>query len=120
MIRQFHPDPVFLETTYAEIPLENFLFPEEMTEKVPSDTASVNSITKALSEDVLDKFIDDLLDSPDLEITPPDLLMSTTYQWSGSDLEQVRDMAKGLPASVVRAKGFLEEKKKILIQLCHG
>ena len=82
-----------------------------MTEKVPSDTASVSSITKALSEDVLDKFIDDLLDSPDLEITPPDLLMSTTYQWSGSDLEQVRDMAKGLPASVVRAKGFLEEKK---------
>jgi len=115
VVRQFHPDPVFFETTYAEIPLENFLFPEEATEKTTADTASASFQTGVLSEDDLDKFIDDLLDSPDLEITPPDLLMSTTYQWSGSDLEQVRDMAKGLPASVVRAKGFLEEKKKIYL-----
>ena len=36
--------------------------------------------------------------------------MSVTYAWNGDDLEQVRAMAEALPPSVVRAKGFVEEK----------
>lgn len=115
VIRQFHPDPVFFETTYSEIPLEKFLSLEAVTEKGPGDSVPISSKIQAMSGDELDRFIDDLLDSPDLEITPPDLLMSTTYQWSGTDLEQVRDMAMNLPASVVRAKGFVTEKGKIYI-----
>jgi len=110
VIRQFRPDPSFYETTYADIPLEQFLFPEEQDEApLGRDKAPV------LSEDQLEKFIDDLLDSPDLEITPPDLLMSVTYHWSGDSLEQVKEMARGLPSSVVRAKGFIEERDKIYL-----
>ncbi len=110
VIRQFHREPMFFETTYAEIPLEEFFLLEKGAEKRSEGSAQTTAITPSMSHDELDKFIDGLLDSPDLEITPPDLLMSTTYHWSGANLEQVRDMAKGLPSSVVRAKGFLEEK----------
>ncbi len=110
LILQLHPEPSFYETTYADIPLEQFLFPEEQDEApLGRDKAPV------LSDDQLDKFIDDLLDSPDLEITPPDLLMSVTYHWSGDNLEQVKEMAQSLPSSVVRAKGFIEEKTKMYL-----
>ena len=109
VIRQFHSDPFFFETTYADIPLERFLFPEEAVE-TQDEVAPESAKRPVLSGEELEKFVDDLLDSPDLEITPPDLLMSVTYEWTGDDLEQVRDLAGNLPLSVVRAKGFLEEK----------
>ncbi len=112
VIRQFHPDPSFFETTYADIPVEQFLFPKEQAAKVDEDSAPKKDERTVLSEDELEDFIDDLLDSPDLEITPPDRLMSVTYKWSGDSLEQVKEMAGSLPASVVRAKGFVEESGK--------
>ena len=110
VIRQFHPDPHFFDTTYADIPLEDFFDfagQESFDTETPQPEKERMSV---LSEEALDQFIDDLLDSPDLEITPPDTLMSVTYSWNGDDLEQVRSMAKALPPSVVRAKGFVEEK----------
>ncbi len=110
VIRQFHPDPFFYDTTYADIPLADFFDLAELD--LPDSEVPEPEIEKAtvLSEEALDQFIDDLLDSPDLEITPPDTLMSVTYAWNGDDLEQVSAMAKALPSSVVRAKGFVEEK----------
>ncbi|MBW1868446.1 MAG: GTP-binding protein [Deltaproteobacteria bacterium] len=114
VIRQFHPDPFFFETTYADIPLEQFLFPEAAAE-AQDDFAPRSPKKPVLSGEELEKFVDDLLDSPDLEITPPDLLMSVTYEWAGDDLEQVRDMAGNLPPSVVRAKGFLSERGETYI-----
>jgi hypothetical protein len=63
-----------------------------------------------MTEAELDAYIDRLLDSPELEITPPDILVSTAYEWSGRELGEVRAMAGSLPRSVVRAKGFVEEK----------
>ena len=68
-----------------------------------------------MSAEELDKFINDLLDSPDLEITPPDLLMSVAYKWTGDNTEQVELMAGALPASVMRAKGFVEENGNMLL-----
>jgi G3E family GTPase len=110
VIRKFHPDPSFYDTTYADIPLEDFFdFAGQEsfdTEAPPPEKAKMT----VLSEEALDQFIDELLDSPDLEITPPDMLMSVTYAWNGDDLAQVRAMAEALPPSVVRAKGFVEEK----------
>ena len=115
IIRQFHPDPSFFETTFADIPLADFF---DIGEQVLSDSEVPESkIAKVpvLSEEALDQFIDDLLDSPDLEITPPDILMSVTYTWNGDDLQQVRAMAEALPPSVVRAKGFVEEKGEVYL-----
>jgi G3E family GTPase len=111
----FHPDPIFFETTYSDIPLEQFLFEElqEKDEKLPADHDE--SENKILSAAELETFIDDLLDQPDLEITPPDALVSVTYQWTGDDLSQIEVMADSLPSSVVRAKGFIEAAGNIYI-----
>jgi G3E family GTPase len=107
LIRQFHPEPLFYETTFADIPFDRFFFPE-----IPSSPPSVGEVglRPVLSSEELEKYIDELLDSPDLEITPPDRLVSVTYQWRGNDLAEVRSMAQRLPKGVLRAKGFVEEK----------
>lgn len=113
LINKDHPDPVFFETTYAEVPLEPFKLSEIVEKNAPEDQTGHENKKPVLSADELDQFIDDLLDSPDLEITPPDHLVSVAYQWSGDDFNQIGEMADRLPASVVRAKGFVEEKGKI-------
>jgi len=110
VVRKFHPDPFFFETTYADIPIDKFFFPEKQIEEVGDDSALVKDKKPILSTDELEKYIDDLLDNPDLEITPPDQLVSVAYQWSGDSLEQVKQMAEELPSAVLRAKGFVEEK----------
>jgi G3E family GTPase len=113
LIRQFHPDPIFFETAYADIPLDHFFDLQPAPETKPGALAT--GYSKLLTTEELDAFIDDLLDSPDLEITPPDTLVSIAYQWEGNDLEQIRDMARNLPKSVIRAKGFLEENNRVHI-----
>jgi G3E family GTPase len=115
VVRQFHPDPSFFETTYADIPLESFF---DFTVPVSPDS-EIRQLEKVsstrLSDEELEHFIDDLLDSPDLEITPPDTLMSVAYHWEGDKLEQISAMAQALPASIVRAKGFVEEKNRMYL-----
>jgi len=108
IIERFHPEPLYFETTYANIPVERFF---ELDEKKGSPVRSTDgspSNTPVLSDNELDQFLDDLLDSPDLEITPPDMLMSVGYRWDGNDINEVREIASALPSSVVRAKGFVE------------
>jgi G3E family GTPase len=115
VIRQFHPGPHFFDTTYAEIPLEDF-FDFAGQESLDTEaTQTEKERMSVLSEEALDQFINDLLDSPDLEVTPPDTLMSVTYAWNGHNLEQVRTMAEALPPSVIRAKGFVEENDEIYL-----
>jgi G3E family GTPase len=115
VIRKFHPDPSFLDTTYADIPLEDF-FDFAGQESFDTEAPKPEKASRpVLSEEELDQFIDDLLDSPDLEITPPDTLVSVTYAWNGDDLEQIRAMAEALPPTVVRAKGFVEENGEMYI-----
>ena len=114
VVRKFHPDPLFFETNYADIPIENFFgFTPDSGEVTPG--SSGNEMMAEMSAEELDIFIDDLLDSPDLEITPPDLLMSVAYKWTGDNAEQVKAMAGALPASVLRAKGFVEENGNMLL-----
>jgi len=115
IIGQFHPAPLFFDTTYAKIPLDPFF---DFTPSAPSDLTipkpeKLNSAP--LSDEELEQFIDDLLDSPDLEITPPDTLMSAAYHWEGDTLEQIGALAGALPASIVRAKGFVEEKGQMYL-----
>ena len=115
VIRNLHPEPTFYETTYGNIPLEKFFFPELHAAQADLAASVEQRKGAVLSDKDLDKFIDALLDSPDLEITPPDRLMSVTYQWSGHDLKEVEAMAQNLPHEVIRAKGFLKEKERIYL-----
>jgi len=115
IIRQFHPDPSFIETTYSAIPLEPYFAltgpAAPAADRQPPEKAGV----ARLSDEELEQFIDDLLDSPDLEITPPDTLVSVAYHWQGNDLAQIRALAQALPAAVVRAKGFVEENNRMYL-----
>ena len=115
VIRQFHPDPSFFETTYADIPLDSFFNFSGSASPDSETPQSQNEIPAPLSDEELENFIDDLLDSPDLEITPPDTLMSVAYHWEGDTLEQIRTMADALPSSIVRAKGFVEENDQMYL-----
>jgi G3E family GTPase len=115
VIRVFHSEPKFYETAYANLPLEAFF--DFVTEgSVPAEGAPISAPEiPVMAEAELDAYIDRLLDSPELEITPPDILVSTAYQWNGRELGEVRAMAGSLPRSVVRAKGFVEEKGAMYI-----
>jgi G3E family GTPase len=109
VIAQFHPEPLYFETTYANIPVERFLELDGHSESPVGSLKGTASDTPVLSDNELDQFLDDLLDSPDLEITPPDMLMSAGYRWNGNDINEVKKIASALPSSVVRAKGFVKD-----------
>jgi G3E family GTPase len=115
IVGEFHPEPVFIETTYSDIPLEQFFFEELQEANCNLPPVPAESNQKILSVSELETYIDDLLDQPDLEITPPDALVSVTYKWTGDDLSQVKTMADSLPSSVVRAKGFVEAEGSVYI-----
>jgi len=68
-----------------------------------------------LSASELEIYIDELLDQPDLEITPPDALVSVTYNCTGDNLSQIKTMADNLPSFVLRAKGFIEAEDSVYI-----
>jgi G3E family GTPase len=115
VIHKFHPDPLFFETTYADIPLGRFF---DVTSNSEGQTVSGNAGSgtfELMSPAELDQYLEDLLDSPDLEITPPDLLVSVAYQWSGDDVEQIKVVAGRLPTNVLRAKGFVEDSGRMMI-----
>ena len=114
VIRRFHDSPVFHETRYADIPLHQYLDIEKQASS-PDSLHTGAGPRKVLSTEELETYLDNLLDDPDLEITPPDLLVSVTYRWSGNDLDQVRDIADALPPEVVRAKGFVRENQEMYI-----
>lgn len=109
VVEKLHPEPLFFETTYADIPLERF-FDFSAGSATQAGPRAADRHPGVMSEEQLDAFLDDLLDSPDLQLTPPDLLVSVTYEWTGENLEEVKAMARALGPRVVRAKGFVEEK----------
>jgi len=107
LICESHPSPVFFETTYSNIPLEKY-FPDIMP-SVDTVSSAVDGDAKVLTDAELDIYIEELLNDPEMEITPPDQLVSATYTWNGSNLDEVRKMAHDLPANVIRSKGFIGE-----------
>ncbi len=111
-IALYHPAPKFFETSYADIPFEHFFFGQKADDNQATSVFKKDGIAE-LSGEELESFIDDLLDQPNGEITPPDQLVSVTYTWTGDDLDEVRRLAENLPAEVIRAKGFVREKGKM-------
>lgn len=107
VICESHPSPVFYETTYSNIPFEKY-FPD-MTPSVTAASPIVDGDLKVLTDAEMDVYIEELLNDPEMEITPPDQLVSVVYTWNGSNLDEVRKMAHDLPANVIRSKGFVVE-----------
>ncbi|MCB2188573.1 MAG: GTP-binding protein [Deltaproteobacteria bacterium] len=100
LVAENHPNPRFYETSYGEVPL-NELFPA-----VFATAADDGPLPEYLSPEELETAIEDLLDDPNREITPPDRLLSAVYQWSGESLPHFQEFLERLPRGVIRAKGF--------------
>jgi G3E family GTPase len=98
IVSRHHPDPVFVETRYADIPLEKYLPVASPVEKVHSAD---------MSEDELDRFIRGLMAAPGISMTPPDRLISKTLTWSVASLEELKAQTARLPSGIARAKGIV-------------
>jgi G3E family GTPase len=103
LVHRHHLAPVFYETTYADFPFEQYFF--KGLEDAPR--AGVEGSGRFLSSEELEKSIEQLLEDPNREITPPDRLLSAIYSWKGTDLEGFKTLAAELPRAVVRSKGFI-------------
>jgi len=99
IVSRHHPDPVFIETRYADIPLEKYLPTDIQREKAPSLDISVEE---------LDRFINGLMTAPGISMTPPDQLLSKTLTWSVSSFSQLEEKVAMIPAGVARAKGIVK------------
>lgn len=104
-----HPDPIFFQTAFADVPLEDFL------PAAAVGTGGADDPGEALTDEQVEAAIDALLEDPAGSITPPDLLASSVYAWHGETMELFAEWAKGLPVELVRAKGFLRQKDAVYL-----
>ncbi|MCL6557650.1 MAG: GTP-binding protein [Firmicutes bacterium] len=102
LVREHHPDPKFYETTYTDVDFADLLLLDRLQEQ-----AGAGSIPGQMTEEELEEYVEDLLNDPNAELTPPDILMSATFLWKGGDLAEIGEFTGQLPRGVVRAKGFL-------------
>ncbi len=107
IIHQHHSDPVIFHTTYSRFPLEEY-FPD-VEPATASPDVDIPDLAARLTEAELDQYVEELLGSPNLEITPPDLLVSAIYTWQGTQLNDIRQIAPKLPPGIIRSKGFVQE-----------
>lgn len=112
LVRDYHPDPRFFETSYADIDLE-LLTSLPFAKKVKPTGLAPAEVAEALTEQELDELINALLTDPGHQSTPPDKLASVTYSWHGTDLLELREMAGKLPPSIIRAKGLVKIEEDI-------
>ena len=115
VVSRYHSKPQFFETSYADIPLDLFFPFKDWEKSLPVSGNMQTALHEILSPEEVESFIDNLLDSPDLELTPPDPLVSATLKWKGTDISSVKNLADSLPSSILRAKGFIEDGKRLLL-----
>ncbi|MQL52727.1 hypothetical protein GFC01_10725 [Desulfofundulus thermobenzoicus] len=106
LIARYHPDPQFMETTYARVDVRDLLSLESST------TKEWAVVIPQMTDVELEQYVEDMLSDPRASITPPDLLISASFFWKGGPLSAIEDMSGQLPPGVVRAKGFIRENGK--------
>jgi len=111
IIRQHKPDPKVYESSYCQIPLEDF-FPLELISEKERDTFTQ---LPELSEEDFDRIVEEALQSQGGELTPPDPLMSYVYKWKGNQWENIENLLKALPKGTLRAKGFFVRQDKLYL-----
>jgi G3E family GTPase len=109
IVGRHHPDPVFIETTYADIPLENYL---------PTAGQDAERPVEDISAEELEGFIDGLMAAPGISMTPPDQLLSRTIVWSVKDLDALQEMATRIPTDIARAKGIVQAGEDLYLLNC--
>ncbi|MBT7259581.1 MAG: GTP-binding protein [Desulfobacula sp.] len=119
IIKKHHPSPEFFETTYADVPLERFIpviNKQEISKQGINNTGSLNvSDTIPVSPAQLEEAIDNILENPDPDATPPDRLLSAIYSWEANTINSFKKILPELPKEIVRAKGFLTQGDEIFL-----
>ncbi len=110
IIKKHHPSPEFIETRFADIPLERFI---PKPNKEISQETTKGSIP--ILSDKIEQTIDRILENPDPNATPPDRLLSAVYNWDGNSIESFKKILPVLPKQLVRAKGFLSQNDTIFL-----
>ncbi len=115
IVSKHHPSPEFIETIYADVPLERFI--PNISEKASQKKSDPITI----QPDQLEQTIDQILENLDQNATPPDRLLSAIYSWSGNNIESFKKILPLLPKQLVRAKGFLtQDNTTFLFNLVMG
>lgn len=99
LIGNYHPDPVFYETVFADVDVAHLLLQEAQVRRAAE-------ITEVSGEE-LDSYIEELLNDPGFSLMPPDILMSATFFWNEVNLPAIGELSAKLPGKVIRAKGFI-------------
>jgi G3E family GTPase len=110
-IRTLNSEAPFYEATYADIPVEKYIAGLKEAPEGFKQPSAKKEPSKPLNDEELEEFIENLVGDPEYQSAPSDLLVSAAYEWQGSNLEEIRETAKSLPKSLIRAKGFVLEQK---------
>jgi len=104
-----NPRATFVETSFAHVDLGDFFsgFPKR---EVPATKGEAADQPSLLTENELEKVVDEILDDEAAQVTPPDRLISFACRWLSGSLEDFRKVAESIPPDVVRAKGFIFEE----------
>ncbi len=114
IIKKHHPSPKFFETTYADVPLEKFI-PAINKQGINKTGSQDVSDQIPISPAQLEEAIDNILENPDPDATPPDRLLSAIYSWEANNLDSFKKILPLLPKKIVRAKGFLIQDDTIFL-----
>jgi len=101
VVRTHHPRPIIHETTYARMPLKDWL-------QKPAADAQSGKMAHGPTHQAVDQAIAALLNDPLGTMAPPDPLGAAVYGWSGGDETDWEALAAQFPGEILRAKGFLE------------
>jgi G3E family GTPase len=110
-----NPEPRFIETVFCDVPLDAIL-----AKAVPAGTGTGKPMPGAvkvseLSSSVLDDIVDSILADPLRDVTPPDVLASAVFRWTGDGTSEFMCMLGEMPKGIVRGKGFLREGTRTLL-----
>ncbi len=127
VIREFNPDPVFYEASYADVPFEDLFRRGGLVGRVSDPSKAGDGAgpggARAVEMDAeqLEAYIDGLLADEAAQVTPPDRLLSTVFEPPAAGEEAFREWVSSFPPKVVRAKGVVELDGRLrLFNLVNG
>mgnify|MGYP001819382724 FL=1 len=109
IVARHHPSPEFIETAYADIPLEKYL---------PTAPQGSGGQLPDISTEELERFIGGLMTAPGISMMPPDQLLSRTLEWSVGNVDGLRVLAAKIPAGIARAKGIVQAGEDVYLINC--
>jgi G3E family GTPase len=112
IISKHHPNPIFFETTFCKVSIDEFL---PTLEKSSLSPLSKFKPAQDLAPQELDEIIEKIFSDSNREITPPDLLISETFFWRGNGIEEFTNVIDALPPGIVRGKGYVWIKEKVYL-----